>query len=311
MRIPAILLAAAVCAAAQTNSAATAARQWRETHERAHRAGVHRPARPPQPVARHRGHPEERRRGLRAARKTRRQDAAARSLRRAARRSTARSSPRARPAPSSSTRTTTASRSTRRSGPRRRGSRSSATSRSRRTAASSRCRESGKIDPEWRLYARSASDDKAPIVAIAAALDALKAAAHPAPLQHQVRLRRRGGRRLAAPGADPRGHTDLLRGDVWLICDGPVHQSRRQQIVFGARGVVDPRYHALRTEPRAAQRPLRQLGAESRHGARPPAGDHEGRRRPRHRRPTSTTASSRSPTPRSGPSPTRPTWMPT
>ena len=31
---------------------------------------------------------------------------------------------------------------------------------------------------------------------------------------------------------------DLLRSDVWLICDGPVHQSRRQQIVFGARGIV-------------------------------------------------------------------------
>lgn len=32
-----------------------------------------------------------------------------------------------------------------------------------------------KIDPEWRLYARSASDDKAPIIAMLAALDALKA----------------------------------------------------------------------------------------------------------------------------------------
>ena len=30
----------------------------------------------------------------------------------------------------------------------------------------------------------------------------------------------------------------LLAGDVWLICDGPVHQSRRQQIVFGARGIT-------------------------------------------------------------------------
>src|SRR6185369_6436843 len=35
---------------------------------------------------------------------------------------------------------------------------------------------SGKIDPEWRIYARSASDDKAPIIAIATALDALKSA---------------------------------------------------------------------------------------------------------------------------------------
>ncbi len=31
---------------------------------------------------------------------------------------------------------------------------------------------------------------------------------------------------------------ELLRSDVWLICDGPVHQTRQQQIVFGARGIV-------------------------------------------------------------------------
>jgi hypothetical protein len=33
----------------------------------------------------------------------------------------------------------------------------------------------GKTDPEWRIYARSASDDKAPIVAILRAVDALRA----------------------------------------------------------------------------------------------------------------------------------------
>ena len=30
----------------------------------------------------------------------------------------------------------------------------------------------------------------------------------------------------------------LLKADAWLFGDGPVHQSRRQQIVFGARGVT-------------------------------------------------------------------------
>ncbi len=30
----------------------------------------------------------------------------------------------------------------------------------------------------------------------------------------------------------------LFAADVWLICDGPVHQSRRQQITFGARGTA-------------------------------------------------------------------------
>ena len=34
----------------------------------------------------------------------------------------------------------------------------------------------GRYDPEWRIYARSASDDKSPIVGILAALDALTAA---------------------------------------------------------------------------------------------------------------------------------------
>jgi acetylornithine deacetylase/succinyl-diaminopimelate desuccinylase-like protein len=31
------------------------------------------------------------------------------------------------------------------------------------------------INPEWRIYARSASDDKAPIIALLAALDAMRA----------------------------------------------------------------------------------------------------------------------------------------
>ena len=29
---------------------------------------------------------------------------------------------------------------------------------------------------------------------------------------------------------------DLVHGDVWLVCDGPVDQSGRQTVVFGARG---------------------------------------------------------------------------
>ncbi|MEJ7605726.1 MAG: hypothetical protein WKF37_05545 [Bryobacteraceae bacterium] len=34
------------------------------------------------------------------------------------------------------------------------------------------------FDPEWRIYARSAGDDKAPVIALMTALDALKAAGH-------------------------------------------------------------------------------------------------------------------------------------
>jgi acetylornithine deacetylase/succinyl-diaminopimelate desuccinylase-like protein len=97
---------------------------------------------------------------------------------------------------------------------------------------------SGRIDPEWRIYARSASDDKAPLVAIAAALDALQAAR--LPLRSNLKFVFEGEEEAGSPHLEKiiSQNQHLLRSDVWLICDGPVHQSRRQQIVFGARGVT-------------------------------------------------------------------------
>ena len=95
----------------------------------------------------------------------------------------------------------------------------------------------GPIDPEWRIFARSASDDKAPIIAILTALDALKSGG----IKPSVNLK------LVFEGEEEAGSTnlgkilernkELLKSDVWLICDGPVDQSRKRQIVFGARGV--------------------------------------------------------------------------
>jgi acetylornithine deacetylase/succinyl-diaminopimelate desuccinylase-like protein len=31
----------------------------------------------------------------------------------------------------------------------------------------------------------------------------------------------------------------VLRPDAWILCDGPVHQSRRAELFFGARGTID------------------------------------------------------------------------
>jgi acetylornithine deacetylase/succinyl-diaminopimelate desuccinylase-like protein len=97
---------------------------------------------------------------------------------------------------------------------------------------------SGKIDPEWRIYARSASDDKAPIIAISTALDALNAAR--IPMHSNIKFVFEGEEEAGSPhlGGIIEKYKSLLGSDLWLICDGPVHQSRRQQIVFGARGVT-------------------------------------------------------------------------
>ena len=87
------------------------------------------------------------------------------------------------------------------------------------------------------IYARSASDDKAPIIALMTALDALKNAK--IPLKQNVKFVFEGEEEAGSRHLDRilAANKDLLKADVWLICDGPVHQSRRPQIVFGARGV--------------------------------------------------------------------------
>lgn len=98
--------------------------------------------------------------------------------------------------------------------------------------------QAGAILGDWRLYGRSASDDKAPIVAMLAAVDAL----HASGVTPSVNLK------FFIEGEEEAGsghlrellerNANLLKADAWLFGDGPVHQSRRQQIVFGARGVT-------------------------------------------------------------------------
>ncbi len=94
------------------------------------------------------------------------------------------------------------------------------------------------IDPEWRLYARSAGDDKAPVVAMLGALDALRAGGR-APGFH-LRLVFEGEEEAGSPhlAAYLAKYPEVLRPDAWVLCDGPVHQSRRAELFFGARGTT-------------------------------------------------------------------------
>lgn len=92
------------------------------------------------------------------------------------------------------------------------------------------------IDPEWRLYARSASDDKAGVMAILTAFSALKRFGI-TPTSN-IKFFFEGEEEAGSPhlGEIINLHKDLLASDAWIICDGPVHQSGRKQAVFGVRG---------------------------------------------------------------------------
>lgn len=91
---------------------------------------------------------------------------------------------------------------------------------------------------DWRIYARSSSDDKSPIVALLAAIDALRAKQIPLKVNLKVIFE---GEEEA--GSTNLAHTlelnkNLFGADLLITADGPVHQSGRQLVFFGNRGDI-------------------------------------------------------------------------
>lgn len=90
---------------------------------------------------------------------------------------------------------------------------------------------------DWRVYARSASDAKGPIVAFMAALDALAAEG----LGPTVNLRviMDGEEEISSPNLVPaiEKYRDKLKADLMLVFDGPMHFTDQPTLVFGARGI--------------------------------------------------------------------------
>lgn len=93
-------------------------------------------------------------------------------------------------------------------------------------------------EADWRLYARSASDDKSPIVALMAAIDALKTLGL-APTAN-IRVILDGEEEASSPSLVPAiaKHRDKLTADLMVILDGPIHSSGRPTIAYGARGIA-------------------------------------------------------------------------
>ena len=96
----------------------------------------------------------------------------------------------------------------------------------------------GMYDDNWRIYARSSSDDKSPIVALLVAIDALRA--NRIPLGINLKVIFEGEEEAGSPNLQRtlELHKNLLGGDLLITADGPVHQSGRPLVFFGCRGDI-------------------------------------------------------------------------
>ncbi|MDZ7716644.1 MAG: M20/M25/M40 family metallo-hydrolase [Balneolaceae bacterium] len=98
--------------------------------------------------------------------------------------------------------------------------------------------EGDEINPEWRIYGRSASDDKVPFPTILSVLDALQQS--DIALTSNLKFFFDGEEETGSPHVREvlEQYKEKLEGDLWLFLDGPKHQSGRPQVVFGVRGVT-------------------------------------------------------------------------
>lgn len=94
------------------------------------------------------------------------------------------------------------------------------------------------IDPDWRVFARSAADSKGPMSQFLTAIELLDAAEFVADYNLKVLVDTE--EELGSPSlADAiRANKDLLAADLLLIFDGPPHASNRPTVTFGARGIA-------------------------------------------------------------------------
>jgi len=94
------------------------------------------------------------------------------------------------------------------------------------------------LAPELRVFARAASDDKAPILMMLTAIDLMRAQGRqPA---NNLKLILDSEEEMSSPslaGVAERNR-ELLAADALVILDGPEHPSARPTVVFGNRGIA-------------------------------------------------------------------------
>ncbi|NRB62766.1 MAG: M20/M25/M40 family metallo-hydrolase [Saprospiraceae bacterium] len=96
-------------------------------------------------------------------------------------------------------------------------------------------------DPNWRIYARSSSDAKGPIVMFLAALDAMKE--EKTTPNYNIKIIMDNEEEIGSPSLPEAVVTyrEKLAADMLVILDGPMHVTNRPTLAFGARGIAKVR----------------------------------------------------------------------
>lgn len=97
--------------------------------------------------------------------------------------------------------------------------------------------ESTQPNPEWRVFARSASDDKAPIMMLLAAIKSLRDAGKVPAINIKVLLDSREENGSPTLKKVIQANRDALQADAAIFMDGPMHDSNKPTIVYGHRGI--------------------------------------------------------------------------
>ena len=96
----------------------------------------------------------------------------------------------------------------------------------------------GEINPDWRIFARSASDAKGPVGMFLTALDAFEEEGYE---QHyNMKVIMDFEEELGSPHlpAAVETYREALAADMLIIYDGPLHISNKPSLTFGARGIA-------------------------------------------------------------------------
>ena len=95
------------------------------------------------------------------------------------------------------------------------------------------------LDANWRLSGRGSADDKAGVMAILNAYDALKKSN--IKLTQNIKFFFEGEEEIGSVhlGEIFEQHKDKLAADLWVIADGPRHVSGKKMVLFGVRGDIN------------------------------------------------------------------------